>query len=273
MLGEAQWAWLEAQLRQPAELRLLVSSIQVVSAEHGWEKWENLPRERARLFALLAKTKAEGVVVLSGDRHKGELSVMDAGLGYPLYDFTSSGLNTGHKQWFHFEENRHRVATMRWGDNFGILDVDWGDADPTVEMTLKYADGQTAFTHRVRLSTLKIGSLPALPPFRVDSGAKRTGPLAHFVFFDLKPDVSSKAFMAELEKLKAIDSVSSLSFGPFEDLADPRALSNFEVVMELRFESRAGYDAYQRDPIHLSLKKALGAMLAGPPATYDFVHE
>ena len=36
MLGKAQWAWLEQQLRAPAELRLIVSSIQVVPEGHGW---------------------------------------------------------------------------------------------------------------------------------------------------------------------------------------------------------------------------------------------
>lgn len=166
MLGEAQWAWLEARLQEPAELRLLVSSIQVVAEDHGWEKWQNLPAERARLFDLLAKTAAEGVLILSGDRHKGELSVMDAGLGYPLYDFTSSGLNTGHERWFHFEANQHRVATMRWGDNFGLIDVDWSAEDPQIELKLMYADGTPAFVHRLRASTLRKGALPDLPPRR-----------------------------------------------------------------------------------------------------------
>jgi alkaline phosphatase D len=39
MLGAAQWAWLAEQLTVPAELRLLVSSIQVVADGHGWERW------------------------------------------------------------------------------------------------------------------------------------------------------------------------------------------------------------------------------------------
>ena len=60
MLGEAQWAWLRAQLQQPAELRLIVSSIQVLAEGHGWERWGNLPRERERLFELIAATGAEG---------------------------------------------------------------------------------------------------------------------------------------------------------------------------------------------------------------------
>ena len=49
MLGAAQWQWLEAQLRQPAEVRLLVSSIQVLAEGHRWERWGNLPAERERL--------------------------------------------------------------------------------------------------------------------------------------------------------------------------------------------------------------------------------
>jgi alkaline phosphatase D len=70
LLGEAQWQWLGQQLRVPARVRLLVSSIQVVAEDHGFEKWMNLPRERDRLFKLIRDTGAGGVVLLSGDRHQ-----------------------------------------------------------------------------------------------------------------------------------------------------------------------------------------------------------
>ncbi len=59
MLGEDQWHWLEEQLRKPAEVRLIVSSIQVVAEDHGWEKWMNLPLQRERLYRLIKETKAE----------------------------------------------------------------------------------------------------------------------------------------------------------------------------------------------------------------------
>jgi hypothetical protein len=36
MLGEEQWNWLEAQLKKPAQVSIIVSSIQVIS----WEKKE-----------------------------------------------------------------------------------------------------------------------------------------------------------------------------------------------------------------------------------------
>ena len=81
MLGEDQWRWLAEQLRVPAEVRLLVSSIQVVAEDHGWEKWMNFPHERERLFKLIRETGAEGVIILSGDRHLAELSMMDGGVG------------------------------------------------------------------------------------------------------------------------------------------------------------------------------------------------
>ena len=70
VLGAAQWAWLEEQLRQPADLRVIASSIQVVADEHGWETWGNLPRERDRLYRLIDDTDAAGVVFVSGDRHR-----------------------------------------------------------------------------------------------------------------------------------------------------------------------------------------------------------
>ena len=41
MLGEMQWSWLAERLREPADVRLIVSSIQVVAEGHGWERWGN----------------------------------------------------------------------------------------------------------------------------------------------------------------------------------------------------------------------------------------
>jgi alkaline phosphatase D len=36
---KAQWKWLEEQLKVPAELRIIGSSYQVLSNQHGWEMW------------------------------------------------------------------------------------------------------------------------------------------------------------------------------------------------------------------------------------------
>ena len=91
MLGDAQWAWLAERLREPADLRMIVSSIQVLADGHGWERWGNLPRERARLYELIGETGAEGVVFVSGDRHIGGIYRETDGDALPLHEMTSSG--------------------------------------------------------------------------------------------------------------------------------------------------------------------------------------
>lgn len=127
VLGEAQWRWLEAQLRKPAQLRIIASSIQVVAYEHGWESWGNFPVARQRLFTLIDQTGAEGVLFLSGDRHLMELSVASAETGeitpYPFWDFTASGLNQGDEDIN--EPNRFREGPVYRTTNYGVLNIDW----------------------------------------------------------------------------------------------------------------------------------------------------
>jgi alkaline phosphatase D len=159
MLGEAQWTWLEGQLRQPAEVRLLVSSIQVIAEEHGWEKWANLPHERTRLLQLLRDTQANGVILLSGDRHLAEISRLDGdspeAIGYPLYDVTSSGLNRGGGG-SDDEPNRHRISAGNFRrNNFGKITIDWTLADPLISLQVLDDSGELALRYDVRLSHLR----------------------------------------------------------------------------------------------------------------------
>lgn len=159
MLGAAQWQWLEAQLKQPAELRLIVSSVQVVAEDHGFEKWMNFPRERERLFKLIRDTKASGVLFISGDRHLAELSVMNGEVGYPLYDLTASGINNANQSWRFPEFNRRRVMTMNKGDHFGFITINWNEADPRIALQIRDIDGDVRIQHKLKLSELKPGFL------------------------------------------------------------------------------------------------------------------
>ncbi|HVK17038.1 MAG TPA: alkaline phosphatase D family protein [Fimbriiglobus sp.] len=161
-LGDAQWKWLEQQLRQPAELRLLCSGIQVVSDEHPFEKWANIPAERERLYRLIRETNANGVVVLSGDRHLGELSLDADAAGYPLYDLTASGLNQATKAWRATEKNGKRVAGMPYGDHFGLVTVDWAAKDPVVSLQLRDDAGEVVFRQAFPLSLLKARGEPVV---------------------------------------------------------------------------------------------------------------
>lgn len=97
------------------------------------------------------------------------------------------------------------------------------------------------------------------------------GNLIHIVFFKLKPDADQNAFSKEVKKLATIKEVMDFQFGTFEDLGDKRALSEFNMMMEMSFKDKAAYQAYQQNPIHLALKENTKPFLAGPPATYDYM--
>jgi alkaline phosphatase D len=59
ILGAAQWAWLEKALQVPAELRIVVSSVQFAPEAHGGECWANFPHEQKRLLSLLVRVFEE----------------------------------------------------------------------------------------------------------------------------------------------------------------------------------------------------------------------
>jgi alkaline phosphatase D len=140
VLGKAQWEWLEKTLREPAEVRIIASSIQVVSTTHGWETWGNFPKERQRFLELLKKTKANGVIILSGDRHSAEISKLDGALPYPLFDVTSSAMNQRQKPGE--EENPHRVGDLYFRENFGTLKINWSKPGPRVTMEIRDLGGK-----------------------------------------------------------------------------------------------------------------------------------
>lgn len=161
MLGEAQWKWLEEQLKQPADVRLIGTGIQVVSDEHPFEKWATMPNERARLYKLIRDTGANGVVILSGDRHLGDISVDPKVIGYPLYDVTSSGFNQGALNYRDPEVNKYRVGGMPWGNNFGVVQIDWTAKEPNISLQLKDEDGETSAAAKVPLASLRAKAQPA----------------------------------------------------------------------------------------------------------------
>jgi alkaline phosphatase D len=160
LLGPAQWAWLEEQLRVPAQVRIVASSIQVVAGEHGGETWANFPLERKRLFEMVWNTRVTGLFFISGDRHYAELSMMDGEVGFPVYDLTSSSMNWSERFWRPLPANRHRVATMNIGDNFGLIEIDWERPDPLLRFQIRDDEGEIMIHHKIPLSVLRDGTIP-----------------------------------------------------------------------------------------------------------------
>ncbi len=155
MLGAAQWAWLEKALQQPADLRLIVSSIQFAAEASGSESWANFPHEQKRLVDLIQSTQAKGVVFLSGDRHWCEMSCLKAGAAYPLYDLTASSMTQIHQRGTP-TPNKNRVSEKTYHQpNVGTLDIDWSQPDVPLTLRILDVDGQTQIEKQIRLAELK----------------------------------------------------------------------------------------------------------------------
>ncbi|WP_372718976.1 alkaline phosphatase D family protein [Novipirellula sp.] len=152
MLGEAQWRWLEQQLRLPAEVRVIASGIQVVAEAAGQETWANLPHERQRLFDLVKSTDAGGVVIVSGDRHWAEVSVASDDVAYPLIDATSSSLNQKHPRGTPTRNQFRAVEQTYHEENFGVISIDWNAVDPEVTIDILDIAGKPQIKTSIRLS-------------------------------------------------------------------------------------------------------------------------
>ena len=154
-LGQEQWAWLEEELKKPAEVRLLASSTQVIPNQKGMDEWGNFPLERQRLFDLIGKTLASGVILLSGNVHFAELSE-NSETAYPLFELTSSGM-THVNEIYGKSANSYRVAGPFIEHNFGMVEIDW-DAKPSPAIAFKAIgeNGAIGFSHRLSLDQLQI---------------------------------------------------------------------------------------------------------------------
>jgi alkaline phosphatase D len=150
MLGEAQWRWLEQRLKEPADLRLIGSSLQVLADFPGWEAWVNYVEDQQRLFELIRATNAGRVVFLSGDTHYGELSVQTRNVPYPLHDLTSSGLT---EVWRVPVPNARRVGPILRQANFGLLEIDW--QRQVLRLGLRDERGGTLLEHELNLDALR----------------------------------------------------------------------------------------------------------------------
>ena len=154
MLGEEQWKWLKAELLKPAEIRIVASSIQCLASDAGQETWSNLPAERERLFKLIRETKANGLFIISGDRHWSEYSMTEEALSYPLYEFTSSSFNQVHPRGTPTENDFRVSETTYHLQNYGVILIDWSQPEIELKIQIRDLDGESRLEKRLKLSAL-----------------------------------------------------------------------------------------------------------------------
>lgn len=151
LLGETQWAWLEKELMKPADLRIIGTGSQFGIEFNGYEAWANFPAEQKKMLELIKKTKASGVLFLSGDVHYAEISKLTEPDLYPIYDVTSSGLSS---TWHFATPNKNRIEGPVMENHFGLITVDWAQPIPTIKMEIWDAKDNQRIEYSIRLDEI-----------------------------------------------------------------------------------------------------------------------
>ena len=122
MLGEIQWDWLASQLKRNSDLNIIVSSIQVIPTNHGFEKWGNFPHERSKLLEMIESSNTP-TVIISGDRHKAGLyrkgnviELTSSSMNKPLPAYLSKIWDLISK-----ETDTYLIGDMFYPENYGTL--------------------------------------------------------------------------------------------------------------------------------------------------------
>ena len=122
LLGKKQWQWLKDKLNEDSDIKIILSSLQILSLGHGWESWDKLPLERERLFNLIDESNVSNLFILSGDRHRGGFYRFKTNDNNNIFEFTSSSLNLPIP--FNTEEKGPlRIGSTYRKANFGVVRI------------------------------------------------------------------------------------------------------------------------------------------------------
>ncbi|MHC5024087.1 MAG: alkaline phosphatase D family protein [Planctomycetota bacterium] len=143
MLGDAQFAWLEAGLvASTAPFKVLASGSTLRASESdGWRLYDFA---RERLFRLIMDNRIGGVIYLSGDMHWSAIAEHGPHRtgGYPIYEVISSGITRGNDR------------------SFATLTFDTTLRDPTVRVRIIHGDDTVRTDRTIRASELQVPEGP-----------------------------------------------------------------------------------------------------------------
>jgi alkaline phosphatase D len=146
ILSEKQWKWLEAELKKPAELKILSSSIQVIANDHQFEKWGNFPHERERLLNLIKQYAAKNLIIVSGDRHMAAIARTELKGAGTVYELTASSINRPARLGNNMGDSSY-LADGYGPINFGLLKINWSTKTTTLEV--RGLEDQVVFSQKI----------------------------------------------------------------------------------------------------------------------------
>ena len=131
ILGNAQWTWLENELKSDFDFLFIFSSIQIIAKDHRFEKWSNFPNERAKLFELLEQFN-DKTILFSGDRHRAGIYRKNG-----IIEVTSSSMNKPGSSFS--ETDSYLIGKTYPQENYGVLEI----LENTIHIKIKDIKGST----------------------------------------------------------------------------------------------------------------------------------
>ena len=105
--------------------------------------------ERNEIFDLITKEKINGVLLISGDRHRSDIWKIQRP-GYPLYEFVSAKVTNAHTH----RTYDNAVWSYNKGNFWGQLSFDLTQDDPVVTFKCVDIGGKTVKAFPLKLSEL-----------------------------------------------------------------------------------------------------------------------
>lgn len=139
MLGPDQKKWLLAGLAaSTAKFKVIASGTMFSDGadKDGKDSWAGkwARAERDEIFDLINEKQINGVILISGDRHRSDIWKTDRPDGYPLYEFVSAKVTNQHTH----KTFDNAVWSYNKGNFWGQLSFDLKPDDPV--MTFKCVD-------------------------------------------------------------------------------------------------------------------------------------
>lgn len=139
MLGPDQKKWLlESLATSKGKFKVIASGTMFADGadKKGKDSWAGTwaRNERDEIFDLINEHKINGVILISGDRHRSDIWKIDRPDGYPLYEFVSAKVTNEHTH----ETFPNAVWSYNKGNFWGQLSFDLRPSDPV--MTFKCVD-------------------------------------------------------------------------------------------------------------------------------------
>ncbi len=163
MLGPTQKQWLFEKLQSStATFKLIASGVPFPDgAKPGawpWrsDTWEGYPDEREEIFSFIEDREIEGVVLLSGDRHRADVWRIERDEGYDLHEFQNGRLTNVHThEAVDGRARQYPLFSYNERPHFGRLRFDTTQADPSITYDIINIRGEVVHSttlHRSRLT-------------------------------------------------------------------------------------------------------------------------